>query len=408
MTEGSLIARSIDEHCSARIWDKLRESRLLSAAAGSLCVGVAASGLLINTDHANGSPSALKEVKDLPGYGQPISPETRDQAQSSALVLVEEIFPKNGTPTRLVACGATKQSYVDITGNTKDVVRTAAHCFGYGIGFPNLVPDIFNTVAPALNYIDATKSSDGEVRYSVTTPDNLSMSLGEVTGISIMGSSPYGLEDSALLTVEPNEFPDRQALPDNFRSFHDVGSLPLDGPQTNRKPLPGTRVASWGINALNHRMPYQATGVYLGTVGIPVNGVKQSVRVVGFASKNIKTDGCLPGKSGSSAITNNGEVFSPVSQAMSKYYVNFMKKTGYYSGKQYKSEITTIEKQRRNMQRKLGISLGKFTSICYFQNPSQNAAQTLINGFSHNVTIGTGNNFVPNREWASSYTKYSK
>lgn len=322
------------------------------------------------------SSDAFADPANLPGIHDVVDTQTREKIKDSTVIIVKQETQADGSKKWRHICTGMRRSAVASKEIKNDLISTASHCFKEELGFSDLTPVALSGSANsvALNYIDQLQS-----KYAISAPESIEDPIALVKGVSMMQATDYSTRDTALLEVEPLQS-SNQSEP--HRSFQQIKPIPYLSYEKHQKKLPkvGAQVAMYG-NQIVNTLPQAGTGIFLGTALQQRENSIQQVYAVGVRAKTIEKNLCFYSRSGSSVISKSGYVFGPQSTWSSTLNPKYLKDWGYIrTAAHLKIEKDNIRTQRIEYQNQLGIKLGGFTTICFYNAQQRDDTKVLLAG----------------------------
>lgn len=328
--------------------------------------------------------SRLKNISELPGFGEKISTKQLETIkQSTVKLLVRERLSNNPW---YESCTGVKISY-----QGREYIVTAAHCLGLITG------DKWGTMKsgaygyPGAKAMDVSSPKLSNWEFAVADP-SLSPSDRELNPLATIGNISVSLEDQdmALMTVneEPATMPNKGGP-----SFGAIPAIPYE--VLTKQSLPGQEVGQVGVPNDSGNQMLSATGIFLGTVqsanfhtegiaGTPIfDGTYRRLAVTAINARGPNSDECRFGSSGSGAILADGSLRFSLTLRLSMGYGKW--------NKVFPSDvpITLARSSWTSWENALGVSVPtkKFNTLCFYSVPSSDIIDNLV--------AGIGNYYAP-------------
>lgn len=337
--------------------------------------------------HAEAAPVKLINPDKLPGHNINVSKEAFKHLKD-ATVFVFKKYP-DGT---LTPAG----TGVRLGGPGERYIRISAHQARDVTNMPDGILNLPDNPDGAFDYIQNT-----DTKYFIGDPNVPDVSqrmlnpLGVADGLTISTKA----KDLALLRIS-EKMPDA-AEPNTFDSLDKI--VPLDyslESDPNYKPVPGQKVALFGMPLSNKYIPMSATGTFIKRVKI-INENNKGTRLVDYVGikgnskpSNPRANTCNIGSSGMHYTANvKGRIMvsGPESRTISLKYDPKNPSWTYSDG----TPIPMAEKLKASkrywaeIKNQTGVNIDPFDRICIFEVPGSEM-RALTTNFGNYPKAGIG------------------
>lgn len=316
----------------------------------------------------------LKSIEKLPAYGQKTTSEQIRRLNSSTLrVLVRD----STTSNPWIEAG----SAVNVSVEGQPVVAFSAHIAvgisggynginipGEGLfkGFSGPAADLIGSVPNQYEYAIAQQSAqppfDKPAFYKLS---NIAVSLEK--------------QDLALAKID-----EAQPLAEGQPPYRDIPTIPY---QELSKIKPGQEFVSQGLPYDNQFQPTTAKGVFLGEINLAnftgdynnqvFDGSYRKVYVGALRGRPGSANSCLPGASGSGALTAENQFIGELNTSVvldKKFYAKTPA-----NGFGYKQALAFWSDTQRQLN--LKIPKDRYFALCMFADPKPGQLHNLVSAF---------------------------